>query len=159
MSDEKKGAVLTGEEINEIARLDREATAAPWFIEGAHMDYAIMGNQTGSKDGWAIAENVVDLDARRKDADRQKRDADLILALRNAAPSLLAAARLALDARAFLEEHGEAIGGLLGSRASTLRDLHGNFTGARIVDGHAGALSALLARFKDAGAEARVKEG
>jgi hypothetical protein len=78
----------------------------------------------------------------------------LACTLRNAAPSLLAAARLALDARAFLEEHGEAIGGLLGSRASTLRDLHGNFTGARIVDGHAGALSALLARFKDAEVEA-----
>jgi hypothetical protein len=90
---------LTAETLDELERLERVATRGPWFIEGAHMDYAIRGNQTGSQDGWAIADNVFELEARGTDADvkRRARDAALVLALRNAAPALIASARLAAE--------------------------------------------------------------
>lgn len=97
---------MTKETLDEPERLHEAATKAPWFIEGQHNDYTIMGNRTGSQNGWSIADNVFDLDARQKDAARQERDANLVLAARNSLPELLRSARLALKAREWLQVHG-----------------------------------------------------
>lgn len=89
-------------ELDELERLHKVATAAPWFIQGGHNDYAIFGNRTGTKDGWAAADRVFDLNV-YADPKRQERDAELSIALRNAAPKLFAAARSGAALRAQLE--------------------------------------------------------
>ncbi len=93
MSDEKKGAVLTGEELVELERLEKEATPGPWFIcehDGAWVSYP---------ESPKVQRVVGDFDGGAPDE-------QLALALRNAAPALLESARLARLAAELFERHG-----------------------------------------------------
>ncbi len=91
-------------DLERLERLCAEATPGPWFIQGGHNDYDICGNQTGTKDGWAIADRVFHLDV-YTDAKRQERDAEFVIAARTALPLAIARIR---ELEAESERHRKA---------------------------------------------------
>ena len=112
MSDEKKGAVLTGEELDEIAALVSAATEAPWHADcyegqshdGAHR-FSVCFDQAIRSDGHMCVATVYD----KRSEIAAGELAELIARLRNAAPALLESARLARIAAELFREHGEAM--------------------------------------------------
>ncbi len=123
MSDEKKGAVLTGEELDEIARLEKEATPGPWH--GGHnpdgydpIDYFRAAYDYGPPGRVhltcipAPGKDVNDealFTAITGNGPTSEANAALIASLRNAAPALLESARLARLASELFREHGDSL--------------------------------------------------
>ena len=121
MSDEKKGAVLTGEELDEIARLEKVATAAPWTaaVMGG-VQVGTLHENTAGFCGGGLGElfriepecghyiGREDLEERSA-ALQAGADERFIVALRNAAPALLRRAR-ELEAGANFFEAGRKAG-------------------------------------------------
>jgi hypothetical protein len=161
MSDEKKGAALTGEELDEIARLGKDATPGPWEsdTDGAHSrngedlrDFAC-----GPSGELFDTGNATDRELHHEPDDDGgvyyfdpigRANVGLACTLRNAAPALLESARLARIAAELFREHGEAMANSLAARAREARDMHGAFTRAAELDRAHTALESTIAAFR-----------
>lgn len=53
---------ITADVLDGIKARARAATPGPWFIEGGHNDYWIMGAKTGTQDGWSVGTKILDID-------------------------------------------------------------------------------------------------
>ena len=168
MSDEK-GAVLTGEELDEIARLEKEAFRAPWTYAEWQIECSACEGGTSTEDGscpnpecdgetmpstaiespeeYPNGQLVAQFSVPGLSCLADKNGA-LIVALRNACPALLESARLARLAAELFEQHGEAMADSIAARAREARDMHGAFDRAATLDRAHTALSSTIAAFR-----------
>lgn len=80
----------------ELERLESEATPGPWFREGAPYYDQHRWITVNAPDGQLLAMGGPNRESVLAQ-DREKADASLIVALRNAAPALVAVLRAAMD--------------------------------------------------------------
>jgi hypothetical protein len=97
---------MTSEELDALEKLEKAATPGPWHEYSNHD--SVYGTQIGMIDDADSPHDVFQLADTSFDEDTSNTNAELMAALRNAAPALIAAARENADLRAKLADAEKA---------------------------------------------------